>query len=196
MEQAKSQNAYENIKTKLNKDVNTLEVEIQRLHHFANYCYDAEETRHFYEDLLGLKLIHTLRVEFLPSSGIRSPYVHLFFELKDGSSLAFFDLLDPPMHDGMTSEHPWTNHIALKLENMQELFQAKQTLEDAGVRVIGPIDHEFTQSIYFKDPNGVNLELAVNSADDAYMLHEANTAHENLKNWSEEKRLYKEIKGE
>lgn len=186
----KPQNAYESMKTQIHQDVQAIGVPVQRLHHFANYCRDAEETRHFYEDLLGMKLVHVLRVDYLPSSKIYSPYVHLFFEMKDGSSLAFFDLLDPPTHPGMTSEQPWTNHIALKLDHMDELFQAKQKLEEAGVRVIGPIDHEFTQSIYFKDPNGVNLELAVNSADEAYMQHEADTAHQNLKQWTEEKRSH------
>ena len=33
-------------------------VPIHGLHHFAYRCRDAEETRHFYEDLLGLPLTH------------------------------------------------------------------------------------------------------------------------------------------
>ena len=31
---------------------------IRGLYHFAYPCRDAEETRHFYEDLLGLPLAH------------------------------------------------------------------------------------------------------------------------------------------
>jgi glyoxylase I family protein len=69
-------------------------VEIHRLHHHASRCQDAEQTRHFYEDLLGLPLVHVIRAENVPSTGERCPYVHLFFRLGDGSCIAFFDLGD------------------------------------------------------------------------------------------------------
>lgn len=170
-------------------------VPIQSLHHFANYCHDAEETRHFYEDILGLKLIHILRGENLPGSGIHQPYLHLFFEMEDKSSLAFFDLLDAPNHPGMTAEKPWTNHIALRVSNMDQLLQAKARLQDAGIAIQGPIDHEFVESIYFLDPNGVNLELTVNTANDQYMQHECDTAHAKLKEWNEEKKAHMDAIG-
>ena len=31
------------------------------LHHSAYRCRDAEETRHFYEDILGLPLVHVVK---------------------------------------------------------------------------------------------------------------------------------------
>jgi len=69
-------------------------VPIRGLHHFAYRCRDAEETRRFYQDLLGLPLTHLVRAENIPSTGEYCPYVHLFFEMTDGSSVAFFDLGD------------------------------------------------------------------------------------------------------
>jgi len=67
-------------------------VPIQGLHHYAYRCRDAEETRHFYEDLLGLPLAHVIRADHVPSTGEYCPYVHIFFEMRDGSYMAFFDL--------------------------------------------------------------------------------------------------------
>ncbi len=64
------------------------------LHHFARRCRDAEETRHFYEDILDLLLVHVIRLDRVPSTGEYCPYVHLFFEMADGSNIAFFDLGD------------------------------------------------------------------------------------------------------
>ena len=64
------------------------------LHHFAWRCRDAEETRHFYEDVLGLQLVHVIRLDRVPSTGEYCPYVHVFFEMADGSNIAFFDLGD------------------------------------------------------------------------------------------------------
>ena len=44
-------------------------VPINGLHHFAYRCRDAEETRCFYEDLLGLPLFHYIRADTVPSTG-------------------------------------------------------------------------------------------------------------------------------
>ena len=67
---------------------------INSLHHFAYRCRDAEETRHFYEDILGLPLKHVIRLDHVPSTGEYCPYVHVFFQMRDGSYIAFFDLGD------------------------------------------------------------------------------------------------------
>ena len=69
-------------------------VPIRGLHHFAWRCRDCEETRAFYEDLLGLPLVHVIRSDVVPSTGEHCPYVHVFFRMADGSHLAFFDLGD------------------------------------------------------------------------------------------------------
>lgn len=57
------------------------------LHHAAYACADLEATHHFYEDLLGFPLVHT-EVEHLQDGYFR----HVFYDLGDGSCIAFFDL--------------------------------------------------------------------------------------------------------
>src|SRR5690349_12596777 len=69
-------------------------VPIEGLHHYAYRCRDAEETRAFYEDLLGLPLAHIIEEDYVPSTGEYCPYVHIFFRMADGSYIAFFDLGD------------------------------------------------------------------------------------------------------
>ena len=59
---------------------------IQQLHHYAYKARDAEETRHFYEDILGLPLYHIIQSDYVPSTGEYCPYTHFFFRLQDGSS--------------------------------------------------------------------------------------------------------------
>ena len=77
---------------------------IDKLHHFAYRCRNAEETRAFYEDVLGLKLAHVIGADTVPSTGEYSPYFHIFFELGDGSYVAFFDLGDDKYTQG--NPHP------------------------------------------------------------------------------------------
>lgn len=67
---------------------------VQQLHHYAYKARDAEETRHFYEDILGLPLYHIIQSDYVPSTGEYCPYTHFFFRLKDGSFIAFFDIGD------------------------------------------------------------------------------------------------------
>jgi catechol 2,3-dioxygenase-like lactoylglutathione lyase family enzyme len=69
-------------------------VPIDGLHHFAYRCRDAEETRHFYEDILGLPPVHLVRADKMPSTGENCPFVHILFQMADGSHIAFFDLGD------------------------------------------------------------------------------------------------------
>ncbi|WP_312970251.1 VOC family protein [Acinetobacter gerneri] len=168
--------------------IDKIDISVKSLHHAAYFCYDAEETRHFYEDLLGWPLVHALRVDErdLPSPNFSKPYMHLFFELEDKSCIAFFDLLDEPT-SAMTSPHPPINHIAFKVEDRNQLLTAKKRLEDAGVSVLGALDHGFVESIYFEDPNGVHLELTFDSVDENFHVHAKETARDNLKAWSLEK---------
>jgi len=134
-------------------------VPVRGLHHFAYRCRDAEETRQFYEDILGLPLAHIIQDDHVPSTGEYCPYVHLFFEMGDGSFIAFFDLGDDVASEPSPNTPSWVNHLALTVGSVENLLQAKQRLEAAGVEVVGVTDHGFINSIYFFDPNGIRLEL-------------------------------------
>ena len=84
--------------------VSTAMPPLNKLNHFAWRCRDAEETRHFYEDILGLPLVHTIEADRVPSTGEYAPYFHLFFQMTDGSCIAFFDLsLAPCLGDEVYS---------------------------------------------------------------------------------------------
>lgn len=139
-------------------------VPIKGLHHVAYRCRDAEETRHFYEDILGLPLVHLIRLDIVPSTGEHCPYVHVFFELCDGSCVAFFDLGDGEASAPSANTPSWVQHLALEVSDLAALERAKRRLVAAQVDVIGPTDHGFVQSIYFHDPNGVRLELTAKTA--------------------------------
>lgn len=162
-------------------------VPIQGLHHFAWRCRDAEETRHFYEDLLGLPLVHIVRSDHVPSTGEYCPYVHIFFQMRDGSYIAFFDLGDDVAAAPSPNTPAWVNHIALRVGSVAEVGQAMARLKAAGVEVIGITDHHIIQSLYFFDPNGLRVELTAQSVSDEYMQDAAKTAHGELARWVAEK---------
>jgi catechol 2,3-dioxygenase-like lactoylglutathione lyase family enzyme len=157
------------------------------LHHFAWRCADAEVTRAFYEDLLGLPLVHIIRLDHVPSTGEYCPYVHLFFKMADGASIAFFDLGDGQSAAPSANTPAWVNHIALRLESLDALARMKQRLEQAGVAVLGVTDHHFVQSIYFFDPNGLRVEFTVATGSAAEHDAYRTSAHGILEQWTSEK---------
>jgi glyoxylase I family protein len=160
---------------------------IQQLHHYAYRARDAEETRHFYEDILGLPLYHIIQSDYVPSTGEYCPYTHFFFRLQDGSFIAFFDLGDDEAAQPSPNTPLWVNHIAFRLNSLAELENMKARLQAHGIEVIGVTDHHIFKSIYFFDPNGVRLELSAQVADEFQMLKESTTAHARLNDWSARK---------
>ena len=128
---------------------------IKGLHHNAYRCRDSEETRRFYEDFLGLPLAHTLEINET-KSGRQTKLLHTFYELDDGSYLAFFEAPDRPFE--FKEQHDFDLHIALEVEpdDLHEMF-AKGNNE--GIETRGISDHHMMDSIYFRDPNGYVIEL-------------------------------------
>jgi len=164
---------------------------LKGLNHVAWRCIDAEQTRQFYEDFLGLPLAHVIRSERVPSTGEYAPYCHLFFEMGDGSYIAFFDIRDG-RGATLSSDMPkWVHHFAFEVDTIDEVRAIKERLETAGIEVLGVTDHHFIQSIYFFDPNGLRLEVTTRTANEEYMNEAKQKAHAALAQWTATKRSEK-----
>jgi glyoxylase I family protein len=107
---------------------------VQQLHHYAYRARDAEETRHFYEDILGLPLYHIIQSDYVPSTGEYCPYTHFFFRLQDGSFIAFFDLGDDVAAEPSPNTPKWVNHISFRVNTVQELENTKAGCRRTGSR--------------------------------------------------------------
>lgn len=128
---------------------------IRGLHHNAYRCRDTEETRKFYEDFLGLPLVGALKIGDT-KSGRAANALHTFFQMDDGSCLAFFEEPDAPFE--FKDQRDFDLHIALEIPHDQlEPWMAKG--KKAGIETRGVSDHGFIDSIYFRDPNGYVIEL-------------------------------------
>ena len=157
---------------------------IRKLHHNAYRCRDSEETRQFYEDFLGLRLAGTLEIKET-KSGRRTNTLHTFYELGDGSYLAFFEAPDMPFE--FKPQQDYDLHIALEvdepaLKSMMALGKAR------GIETRGVSDHGFIHSIYFRDPNGYVIELTAKlPGHDQAMDPAVNGARAKLDAWQSAK---------
>lgn len=161
---------------------------LKGIHHSAYRCRDAEETRAFYEDVLGLPLAAVVQEEKEPGSGRSNPFVHLFFKMPDGNFIAFFDAPGSAREGDFDLVHGFDRHVAFEADDETKLLEWQGKLNAAGVPCFGPIDHGFVKSVYFSDPNGLPLEITTRvAAHDAILAEDAKTAHAIIRAWSARK---------
>jgi catechol 2,3-dioxygenase-like lactoylglutathione lyase family enzyme len=158
---------------------------IKGLHHNAYRCRDSEETRKFYEDFLGLPLAGTLRLK-VTKSGRETDTLHTFYEMDNGSYLAFFEA--PDMEFEFKDQHDFDLHIAVEVDHDQ-LAPMLEKGKAAGLESRGIADHHFIDSIYFRDPNGYVIELTARRANhDEAMDPTKNGARAKLDQWQADKK--------
>jgi glyoxylase I family protein len=123
---------------------------VRGIHHLALICRDVEETIRFYQDFLGFPLVELVENRDYAGSS------HFFFDIGHRNLLGFFDF---PGHD-----HPpfsetigGVQHVAISISS-EQFEAARAKLEAAGLDFFGP-DRGAEDSLYFRDPNGVGLEL-------------------------------------
>jgi glyoxylase I family protein len=120
------------------------------IHHAAFVCKDVEQTIRFYQDFLGFPLVELVENrDYVGSS-------HFFFDLGNRTLLGFFDF---PGHD----HQPYIEtigalqHLAISVTS-EQFEAAKAKLDRSGMDYVGP-DRGADDSVYFRDPNGMGIEL-------------------------------------
>jgi glyoxylase I family protein len=120
------------------------------VHHLALICSEPERTIRFYQDLLGFPLVELFENRDYPGSS------HFFFDIGNRNLLAFFDFPGlglEPVPEGLGG----VQHVAISVT--PEVFEAaKLRLAAAGLEYRGP-DLGVEESIYFKDPDNIQVEL-------------------------------------
>ena len=121
-----------------------------------------ERTLEFYEGVLGFPAVVCEMVQPEAGGAIR----HAFFDVGQGELLAFMEANDVPgvaadfdagINRGLGISGSMY-HFAFRVADPAELAGKQAELESKGVEVRGIVDHGWCQSIYFRDPNFVQLE--------------------------------------
>jgi glyoxylase I family protein len=120
------------------------------VHHMALICSGVEQTIQFYQELIGFPLVELMENRDYKGS------THLFFDIGNDNLLAFFDFPGLGLQPGVESIGG-VQHIAISVAPDQ-LERIKARLEECGISYLGP-DRGVLTSIYFKDPDGIQIEL-------------------------------------
>ena len=120
------------------------------VHHLAMICSDVERTIAFYQDLLGFPLVEVIENRDYSGS------THFFLDIGHENLLAFFDF---PGLDLPTAVETFgsVQHVAISVEQ-SHLDAVRRRLDEAGMPYLGP-DRGLTDSLYVRDPDGIQIEL-------------------------------------
>ncbi len=132
------------------------------IHHLGLATHDMEATVDFYEDVLGMPAVVCEMIEPATGGAIR----HAFFDAGDGALVAFMECnevkgvaadFDPGINRGLGIKGGMY-HFAFQSADATELEKKRDELREKGVDVTDVVDHGWCKSIYFPDPNGLQLE--------------------------------------
>jgi catechol 2,3-dioxygenase-like lactoylglutathione lyase family enzyme len=141
------------------------------VHHLVLCTDDMKKTIDFYVDVLGMPLIHAMKVPpglgTGPGNRGNPPYEnlrHYFFDMGNDALLAVFEIpkgKEPPHNRNAIGA---MQHCAFVV-TAQKFAALEARLKAHGVEYMGPVE-QFPGSlgIYFYDPNGIRLEFACQPA--------------------------------
>jgi glyoxylase I family protein len=123
---------------------------LRRIHHAAIICSDYEVSKHFYVNVLGLKIL----AENYRES--RRSY-KLDLALPDGGQIELFSFPNAPARPSYP-EARGLRHLAFVVD---DVGQSKVALEAQGIKVEEVRVDEYTNMkfVFFADPDGLPLEL-------------------------------------
>ncbi len=129
-------------------------IQAQGVHHITLMGADRQTSIDFWEGVLGMPFIFDQPNLDDPSEG------HLYFDPGDGRLITIFTNESRKPDRWRTSlEAGAVHHIAFNVSRATFTFAAER-LEERGISHSGVKDRGFMDSIYFKDPLGMLIELA------------------------------------
>jgi catechol 2,3-dioxygenase-like lactoylglutathione lyase family enzyme len=147
--------------------------------HIGLSTLDLDKTREFYEGVLGFKPVVADKINIEEGGSLR----HIFFDIGRDQLIAF---LEPDGVPGVPAEFDaginrglgvpaGFYHFAFEAGSSAALADKRDELRAKGVEVTDIVDHGWSRSIYFRDPNGLQLEYCCAmrnlNEDDATMQH-------------------------
>jgi catechol 2,3-dioxygenase-like lactoylglutathione lyase family enzyme len=131
--------------------------------HIGLSTLDLDTTRDFYENVLKFKAVRCDILKVKEGGQIR----HIFFDTGRDQLLAFMEARGVPgvpaqydagINRGLGVPNAFY-HFAFEAGSQAALDEKRNELIARGVDVSDVVDHDWAKSIYFMDPNGIQLEF-------------------------------------
>ena len=148
------------------------DVTTRGVHHLALTTDDMKKTTEFYVDVLGMPLVHAMKVPPGLGTGPKNrgnpPYEeirHYFFDMGNDSLLAFFEIPGGVEPQANRNAIGGMQHVAFTV-TAERFKDIERRLNENGIQHSGAIPQlPGLLGIYFYDPNGIRLEFACQPDD-------------------------------
>jgi glyoxalase family protein len=129
-------------------------LQAQGVHHITLVGADRQTSIEFWEGVLGMPFVFEQPNLDNPSES------HLYFDPGDGRLITIFTNEERLGDEHRTATDPGcVHHLAFSVSNAS-FRQAVERLDERGIHHSGVKDRGFMDSIYFRDPLGLLIELA------------------------------------
>ena len=159
-------------------------------HHIGLATHNYDRCIDFYTNILGFEIAWQDIIEAPDGTVLMK---HVFFDTGDGTCISFMaptPALGAPEEwecdqSKLVGLMPATYHFSFMLESVEELEAKYDELISKGVDATQVIDHDFCNSVYFHDPDGLVLEFAVQTRpfneEDRKLTHKPQPTFESFK---------------
>jgi catechol-2,3-dioxygenase len=122
---------------------------VTRLNHAVLYVRDAERSASFFTEVMGFRTVMLMPgAVFLQAGGSTNDHDLGLFSIGDGAAAS-------AAGRGAVGLY----HLAWEVDTLAELARLQERLAAAGA-LVGASDHSSTKSLYAKDPDGIEFEVA------------------------------------
>ena len=147
------------------------------VHHLALNTDDMKMTMDFYVRVLGMPLVHALKVPpglgTGPGNRGNPPFEnlrHYFFDAGGDSLLAFFEIPKGAKPRGDRDAIGTMQHVSFAVTE-KRFSEILKSLKENKTEYLGPINVGCeTYSVYFFDPNGIRLEFSHQKESDIHVV--------------------------
>jgi len=126
---------------------------INRLNHAVLYVRDAQRSAGFYEDVLGFRRVPVGPAKFTGAVFLQAP------GSTNDHDLGLFSIGEAAAPSGAGRSSVGLYHLAWEVDTLDDLSDLATRLRDKG-SLVGSSDHGTTKSLYAKDPDGIEFEVA------------------------------------
>jgi catechol 2,3-dioxygenase-like lactoylglutathione lyase family enzyme len=138
----------------MEKSKDLKKIQAQGVHHITIIGADRQTSIDFWEGVLGMPFVFDQPNLDNPNEG------HLYFDPGDGRLITIFTNEERKADSTAVPEDTGSlHHLALNV-SQATFWQIPARLDARGVAHSGPVDRGFMDSIYFRDPLGLRIELA------------------------------------
>ena len=136
--------------------------QVSRVDHTAFRTHDMEATVQFYSGVLGLPLLQTM--------GGGEASRRYVFGAGEKNRLVFFDG-HPPLGEGAPQP---LDHIAIHVDTEEAFVESFRRLQEHGIKVTDIIERAYGKTFYFHDPNGIYIQIALDTQPDPRVADDPN----------------------